>query len=385
MKKIVQFFARYRNGFGGMETHITELVKNLSYEFEIISDAIPGYPLIEQYSKNVTIRRFKPYNYGLTPSKSIKTKKILFPYRVLTDIVRIKNKHKYLKKVNYALVHFHDPGVGGALIKSSYMLKSAKIIEILTDYSYVAPKILTVHGLSCLMTDDPLIKEQELTFINQFENIICVDQRLYEFLKDNLEDKRVWHVPNSIDTKRFKFTPLSIDKNLRVGFIGRLEKSRGLSLLYDFIDNLPSYIDFYVLGAGNSIAIKKFQSRVDVTKIHFETNINYEDVHTFYRKFDVLFNPVIAEGISRVTLEAMSSGRPVIMLDKGNRYPVINKKTGYLIKDDIEELLNLLRYIHENEDELKAVAKNARVIVEKEYDNSVIIPKIGDIYGDIIK
>jgi len=265
------------------------------------------------------------------------------------------------------------------------MIKSAKIIEKLTDFSYVEPKILTVHGLSCLMTDDPLIKEQELTFINQFENIICVDQRLYEFFKDNLEQKRIWLVPNSIDTKKFKFTPLSHDKNLRVGFIGRLEKSRGISLLYDFIDNLPSYAEVHVLGAGNSIAIKKFQSRVDVTKIHFETNISYEDVHAFYRKFDVLLNPVIAEGISRVTLEAMSSGRPVIMLDKGNRYPVINKETGYLINDDIEELLNLLRYIHENEDELKAVAKNARVIVEKEYDNSVIIPKIGDIYGDIIK
>ena len=334
MKLIGQYYDGYYKASGGIETYITHITQNLDYEFEIITDAIPGYSLIEKTSKRVAIKRFKPYNHALIPFRSIQNKKILFPYRVLTDTMRMKNKHKYLKKANYDLIHFHGSGVGGAIAKLSYMLKSVKLIEKLTDFSYVEPKILTVHGLSCLMTDEPLVKEQEMNFINQFENIICVDERLYNFLKENLENNaRIWHVPNSVDTKRFKFTPLPQEnKKLRVGFIGRLEKSRGISLLYDLINNLPSYVEVYVLGAGNSTDIERFKSRVDITKIHFETNISYEEVHKFYRKFDVLLNPVIAEGISRVTLEAMSSGRPVIMLNRGNRYPVINEKTGYLIK-----------------------------------------------------
>jgi len=320
----------------------------------------------------------------LIPSMSIQTKKILFPYRVLTDIIRIKNKHEYLKKSNYDLVHFHGSGVGGALIKLSYMLKSVKVIEKLTDFSYVEPKILTVHGLSFFMTDNPLVKEQEMEFINQFENIICVDEGLYNFLDENLEGKRIWHVPNSVDTKKFKFTHLSSNKKLRIGFIGRLEESRGISLLYDLINKLSSYVEVYVLGAGNSIAIERFKSKVDMSKIYFKTNVSYENVYKFYRKFDVLLNPVIAEGISRVTLEAMSSGRPVIMLSTGNRYPIINKKTGYLIKYDINELLSLLQYLHGNRDELKKIGKSAREIVEKEYNNKVIIAKIGEIYEKTI-
>lgn len=386
MTVIGQYYDGYYKASGGIETYITEITQNLDYEFEIVTDAIPGYPLIENSSKGVTIRRFNPNNYALTPFRSIRNKKMLFPYRVLTDMMRMKNKHKYLKKANHDLVHFHGSGVGGALTKLSYMLKSAKLIKKLTDYSYIEPKILTVHGLSCLMTNDALVKEQEMKFITQFENIICVDERLHNFLEKNFEDNvRLWHVPNSVDTERFKFTPLSMGEKLRVGFIGRLEKSRGISLLYDLINNLPSYVEVYVLGAGNSMDIEKFKTNVDTTKIYFESNITYENIYKFYRKFDVLLNPVIAEGISRVTLEAMSSGRSVIMLNRGNRYPVINKETGYLIKYDIEVLLKLLRYLHGNRDELKKIGKRAREIVEKKYDNRVIIPKIGDIYEEIIK
>jgi glycosyltransferase involved in cell wall biosynthesis len=386
MTLIGQYYDGYYKASGGVETYITDITKNLEYEFEILTDAIQGYPLLEKLSKSVTIKRFKPNNYALMPYKTLQTKKILFPYRVLTDILRMKNKHKYLKEVTYDLVHFHGSGVGGALTRLSYMMNSLKLIENSTDFSYVEPKLLTVHGLSCLMTDDPLVKEQEMNFIKQFENIICVDERLYTFLKGNLGDGvRLWRVPNSVDTKRFNFTPLSMGEKLKVGFIGRLEKSRGISLLYDLVNNSPSYVDIHIFGAGNSRDIKKFKSQVDITKIHFETNINYEEIHEVYRKFDVLLNPVIAEGISRVTLEAMSSGRPVIMLNKGNRYPVINEKSGYLINYNINELLRLLQYLHENEDEMIKVAKNAREKVERVYDSKVVIPKIGLIYEEIIK
>ncbi|KAF5436401.1 Glycosyltransferase involved in cell wall bisynthesis [Candidatus Methanophagaceae archaeon] len=384
MTLIGQYYDGYYKASGGVETYITDITKNLEYEFEILTDAIPGYPLLEKTSRRVTIRRFKPYNYALTPYKTLQTKKILFPYRVLTDTIRMKNKHKHLKEVTYDLVHFHGSGVGGALTRLSYKLKSLKLVETLTDFSYVEPKLLTVHGLSCLMTDNLLVKEEEMNFINQFENIICVDERLYIFLRENFTDKRIWHVPNSVDIKRFEFIPLSKDKNLRVGFIGRLEKSRGISLLNDLIINLPPYVELYVLGAGNSTDIEKFKSQVDITKIHFETNVRYEEIHEVYRNFDVLLNPVIAEGISRVTLEAMSSGRPVIMLNKGNRYPVINEKTGYLINYNINELLRLLQYLHESDNELKGVAKNARETVKKEYSKEVVIPNLKRIYMNLI-
>ncbi|MBU4204637.1 glycosyltransferase family 4 protein [Patescibacteria group bacterium] len=384
MKKILQYHTGYYKSSGGVETYITGLVKNLDYNFEILADALPGYPLIDYPRKNVKIIRFKPDNYNIASFNYRFINRVLFPYRLYADIIRIKNKRKYLKRAKYDLVHFHDSGVGGALTKLSYMLKSAKLFENLADFSYVEPKILTIHGLSCLMTDNPMVKEQEMNFIKQFENIICVDERLYTFLKGNLEDDvRLWHVPNSVDTRRFEFIPLPLDNKIKIGFIGRLEKSRGISLLYELINNLPPYVEVYVLGAGNSMDIEKFKSHMDMTKIHFEANLNYKEAHKFYRKFDILLNPVIAEGISRVTLEAMSSGRPVIMLDKGNRYPVIDKKTGYLIKNDIGGLLKLLRYLDENRNELKEVIENARKVVEKEYDNNVLIPRIGEIYEEI--
>lgn len=71
------------------------------------------------------------------------------------------------------------------------------------------------------------------------------------------------------------------------------------------------------------------------------------------------------------------------MLDKGNRYPTIHGKTGYLIKEDINELLSLLEYINDNRSELEKLGRNARKIVEEQFSTDVIIPKIKKIYENL--
>ena len=385
MGKIAQFYGGYYQASGGIETHITEIIQNLDYEFEVLTDALSSYKMIEKPCSNVTIQRFKPYNYSYNPSKSMMTSKITFPYRVLTDIQRIKNKHKFLRKNSFDLVHFHGSGAGDAVTKLSYLLNSTNIVSKLSDFSDLEPKILTVHGLSSLLTNNPMVKKQEMDFIRQFKSIICVDQKLYDYLNNELKNNaKLWCVPNSVNTNKFKYVPIYSHDKLKVGFIGRLEASRGIALLYDLINNLPSYIDLYVLGAGNAKDIERFKSKVDVSRIHFQENIAYEQIPYFLQQLDILFNPVIAEGISRVTLESMSTGRPVIMLNYGNRYPVIHNKTGYLINYDIRELLNLLEYIYNAPEEMEKIGINAKKEIESKYDSKIVIPKIKDIYEELL-
>ncbi|MCK5346974.1 MAG: glycosyltransferase family 4 protein, partial [Candidatus Heimdallarchaeota archaeon] len=200
----------------------------------------------------------------------------------------------------------------------------------------------------------------------------------------------IWYVPNCVDVDRFNHTSISTDHKLKIGFVGRLEKSRGTSYLFDVIKNLPPNVEMYVLGAGNKMAIERFEGKIDTSKIHFEKNIPYEEMHKFYRKIDILFNPAGGSdpsgsyGISRASLESMSSGRPVIMLGEKERYPIIHGKTGYLVKPELKEILALLGHINDSRDELEEIAINGRIIIEKEFSNKVIIPKIEKIYEDIL-
>jgi glycosyltransferase involved in cell wall biosynthesis len=384
MSTIAQFYDGYYQGSGGIETHITEICRNLNYDVLILSDSIDKSLEHPQLPSNIRIKRFEPKNYALKQSRSIIQKKIFFPYRFISDVMRINKKHAYLRKNQFDLVHFHGHGIGEAIMRFSSLSKSSYLLHKYLDYSYVQPKLLTVHGLSSLLTDNAQIKEIETSFISQFENLICVDSVLYDYLREEIDPMNLWYIPNSIDTELFRYEPISIEKKLKVGFVGRLEKSRGISLLIDLINNLPSFVELYVVGAGNFRDLQKFRSQVDVSKIHFYENVNYADMSDYIRMFHVLLNPVIAQGISRVTLEAMSCGRVVVMLDHGNRYPVINDETGFLINNDVEELTGILRFLYENEDVVKQISINSTQKVEKEYSSKYIVPKIESVYRKVL-
>jgi glycosyltransferase involved in cell wall biosynthesis len=111
--------------------------------------------------------------------------------------------------------------------------------------------------------------------------------------------------------------------------------------------------------------------------------VKHENIPDFLHKIDVLFNPITDEGISIISLEAMACGRPTIMIDRGDRYPIINNKTGFLIDDKLQELLKLLEHLNDNRIIIKKTSKNARKIVENEFSNQAIIPKIKNIYESL--
>ncbi len=387
-KTIIQYNPRFYPIMGGGEVHVANIVKGLSdYNFKIVTNALYGYPLVENFSQNVQILRFLPNDRNLIPFKTKSFNKALFPYKLLSDIIRQKQKYSYLKNSSFDLLHIHGIGFESNFLKTDRILNCTMFTKLI-DFSFIdIPKVITIHNLFSPFTQDKLSRKFEQHIINQFENIIVVDQNIKSYVEDYVDktgqNKNIIFVPNSVDTQKFNVFNYVEDAKLKVGFIGRLEASRGLELLYKLIKNLPEYIELYIVGSGNENNRSKFEANIDVSKINYYTNLKNEDIPEFIGKIDILFNPVLAEGISRVSLEAMSCGKPVIMLDKGNRYPIIKNKTGYLIQTT-DELLQLLQYLQDNRSEIREVGKNARKIVENEFSNDFVIPKISKIYKSLI-
>lgn len=386
---IIQYYPRFYPIMGGTEVYLANIVKDISdCHFEIVTNALYGYPLTEHFSGNAHILRFLPYDRNLVPFRTKSVSKALFPYRLLSDIIRVKKKYAYLKRSKFDLLHVHGIGFEGNFLRVDSWLKFSLFTKLI-DFTFInSPKLLTMHNLFSPFTNNPAAKKFEHHIIDQFDNIIAVDKNIQsyvgKYVDDSTQDKNIWFIPNSVDTELFTFTAPIEDKKLKIGFVGRLEASRGLELLHDLIRNLPEYVELHIVGAGNATYINKFESNTDASKIHFYTNVKNENIPEFLSRIDVLFNPVLAEGISRITLEAMSCGRTVIMLDKGDRYPVIHGKTGYLIKQDVNELLELLQYLHYNRDDIKKIGGNSREVVENEFSNDVVIPEIKEIYKLLI-
>ncbi len=108
------------------------------------------------------------------------------------------------------------------------------------------------------------LKEYKIINLLSNRRVIIKDVRRQSFKKkyveDTNQDKNIWFIPNSVDTKLFRFTAPVENKKLKVGFIGRLEKSRGLDLLYDLVRNLPGHVEVHIIGAGSALYINRLKS-----------------------------------------------------------------------------------------------------------------------------
>lgn len=381
MTTIAQYNPRFFPIVGGGETHVSNLVMGMkNYNFEIITNALKNSPLEEHFFENTIIRRFLPYDMSLIPFENPLISKYSFPYRLITDILRLWGKNQYLKSSDCALVHFHGIGFCDNLLLAGKLLNNSSLMKLIDFTGINKPKLLTIHNLFSAFSNNPIYEKYEHFIIDQFENIICVDRNIEKYVNDYLKStkqhKKVWFIPNSVDIDKFHFSKIEQKDKLRIGFVGRFEHSRGIDFLLKLMDNVPDFCELHVshdpVKANNNI------------NIHYHGKLRENEVPHFLENIDILFNPVLAEGISRIALEALSCGRPVIMLDIGDRYPTINGKNGYLINGDIGELLSLLEHIHKNRDELIQLGENARKIVEDEFSNEIIIPKTKKIYEDLL-
>jgi len=383
--KIIQWYDTFNYVIGGAPTSVLALADAMKdVESEVIVNAVRDFPLIQKYSENVNIRSFLPYEvfHG--------TKLFLLPYKLLLEYIRFKNKKEYLENTNYDILNINGPTVNWRFINFDKVLHMP-FLQKITNFKFVnKPKVLTLRGMPSDSTNNPIDIYNEKIMIDMFENIICVDKNLYYSAMKHIEsknlEKNIWFIPNFVDTSIFKYTKSHHNEKLKILFIGRLDHSRGLDLVYGLIKNLPNYVELHIIGSAIGDQLEEFKYFIaGKENIKFYPNISNRLIPKYIERCDVVLNPVKVEGISRASLESLSCGRPVIMLDMGDRHPTIHGKTGYLIKEGINELLSLLGYINNNKNELEKLGRNGRKIIEEEYSKEVIIPKIKKVYENILE
>lgn len=383
MRKVLIYIPRWEPSIGGMEIHVDNLVRNSSnFIYEIMTAAAPDYPEKVRLAANAMVNRIGPADRGLVPFKNKKVSQLSFPYRYQADIQRASNFQSRINLGDYDLLHLHYPYIPHTFVKLSRMRKGP-IGKDRLFFPSPKPRLLTVHGMLSLMSDDDNIAKYEKEIIDSHENIICVDIKLRDWVLQNL-DKESRFIPNSIDTRKFSPSPFKGGNKLKVGFVGRLEKSRGVHLLEALIKHKPDFVDLYIIGGGNTLMVSKFRERAKAGTFRFKRNVPNEKLPGFLRNIDVLFNPVMVEGASRISLEAMACGRPPIMIDKGDRRPVVDGETGYLAKNNIDSVLKVLNKIYESDDVIEKIGANARSVVEKEFSNEAVIPKIEQVYREVM-
>lgn len=388
-KKIIHWSFVFFPHLGGISTHIDSIVKNMpEYDFEVITNHVPGTELLERYSENTIIKRFKPENYYLYPSKWMK-RKLSIPCAVFSEILRTYRQKKYFKKTEFDILHLHETDKNtfylDLLFNTNFFLKISNKIYNISKLQ--KPKLLTKHFMYAKGNLHPKFEEWEQNSFNGFDNIIFPTKWGYEkyikYFEMTNQKKNVWYIPNSVDTDLFKFAALNNSQKLKVGCVARLSPEKGENFLIQFLNIIPDFVEFYWACSGRQDRIESLKATFNKPNVHIYPNLDYNEIPDFYHNFDILLNSTMVISNDRVIPEAMSCGRPVIAIDTGENCHILPDKTGFLIQPDVKELISLLTYINADRKKLTDMGRNARVLIESRYSNNVIIPQIKNVYEQI--
>ena len=205
-----------------------------------------------------------------------------------------------------------------------------------------------------------IIKNNNLTRV---VNGTGVDLNVYPF--SNLPSKPIF----------LMISRLLVDKGVR-------EYVQAAQIVRSRIPNAIFQLAGYLDENPSSISFKELQSWIKQGDIQFLGEI--ESVQYILKSCRFYVLPSYREGTPRSTLEALSTGRPVITTDvPGCRETVIHKKNGLLVPPRNSEALAkaMITLLEEKDETIQAMAKESYLIAKDKYQIEKVNKSILSIIG----
>jgi len=236
-----------------------------------------------------------------------------------------------------------------------------------------------------LYLDTIKLEKAEKSFWKKATKLVAVSE---EERKVMGKDTQI--VPNGVDTKKFKIDNSQFtktEKEERVLFIGDFKWMQNrdsaewiLKDIWPLVNSklsiVNSQLKLWIVGRKIPDYIKKLGNE----NIIFDEN-SPADTYEIYKASKLLLAPIrIGGGTSFKILESMASGVPVVTTNLGNEG--INAVSGQSIviaKTDDEfakAVVNLLK----DKNLYEEISRNARLLIEKNFDWDIIVAKLEKVY-----
>lgn len=147
--------------------------------------------------------------------------------------------------------------------------------------------------------------------------------------------------------------------------IGSIHPRKGQDVFIDAVKKLPAEIRkkaaFLIVGKLN-VSDSDWESLGAPKCIQVKPEIsNFEDMIKFYGDISCTVVPSREEPTSRVAIESMMMGRPVVMSDQVGAQYLVNSRNGYVFKnEDAKQLSGILAKLIKSPEKLKTMGKYAR-------------------------
>ena len=197
----------------------------------------------------------------------------------------------------------------------------------------------------------------------------------------------------------------SSDRELLIGFVGRLTEVKNVSLLLETAElykkendgELPK-LRFVIIGDGH--LRERLEHEAGERGINDVVDFigNRTDVETIYAGLDIVALTSLNEGTPLSLVEAMASGRPVISTSVGGVVDLLGNimetyDGGFAVcergigvaPNSARSFVNGLIYLLKNERLQESVAARGRTFVEQEYNKDRLVADVHQLYRDLVK
>ena len=381
MKTIIQILPSLEQSGGGVERgtlDVAKFLKEKGYRSIIVS---AGGDMSEKY-KHKGVEHFNlPLN----------KKGILNFFRV----------RKYFKdlilRIEPDLVHIRSRWPAFCLNK---IVKKLKI-----------PLITTYHGT--YSGNNNFFKRRYNGVMTEGDVVIAISDFIRTQIKKFFPEKakKIKIVNRGIDTKYFDLNAItrirkesflndiSINEQKHIILLpGRLTEWKGQLVAIEAAKILSlknSDFEFLMLIVGSEQNRKGYLKKINklIKKLNIESHVvclgNRTDMPSIYSTADVVISSSIEpEAFGRVSAEASAMGKPIIATNiGGSKDIVINKKTGWLIKENDPDTLamKIREVIRLNQDEKDKIGNLARKRIKENFEMLDMLKKEIKIYEDLIK
>lgn len=246
--------------------------------------------------------------------------------------------------------------------------------------------IITISGMGEVYLNKSLLNRAifyiYVSLLNNANSIFCHNKHdKYLLIKMNkkLKKKITLVYGSGVNFNKYKFSAVTFKKKISFLLSARIIREKGILEYIDAAKKIshlyPNKVEFLIIGSRykDSKFDAIFQKEISSSPIKFIDHVN--DIRPFIKKSSCIVLPSYREGLSKIILEALAIGRPIIATNvPGCSELVISGYNGYLIKSQSQiSLFNaLVKFIHLPNSSKNKYSKNSREYSYKFNEETVI-------------
>jgi len=244
--------------------------------------------------------------------------------------------------------------------------------HLLKHYTYIFEKSDAINFISegLYQLYNQVCKEKDYKF--KIQNSFILD------IGSNLEQMPV-KLYNKIDNKEFRMVMATRFSDYQ----------KRQDILVDAVAEIKNEVPFrlYLIGSGptSEIIEKKIEEKSLSEQVKIIPFMPQEELWDFLMESDLLCHACEYEGLSKVIIESMGMGLPVLASNvlPLNKY-IVDNKSGFLSDNTPTVWAQKIIEIYSIRDTLPQISKNAREYIKANYDSNKNIEKYEEIFAELL-